>query len=102
MRGEGAELTYLSHIKKLYFGALRIRKEQEARDPSLSQRCPATNVHVWDALKGRMNEALRWAREGLIPKEDAPDIVANTFLSGITEAQMNSVGKGFLMHRECE
>ncbi|KAH9476570.1 hypothetical protein JR316_0010486 [Psilocybe cubensis] len=89
-----------SHIKKLYFGALRIRKEQEAKDPSLSQRRPATNVHVWDALKGRMNEALRRAREGLIPEEDAPDIVANTFLSGITEAQMNSVGKGFLMHRE--
>ncbi|KAH9474890.1 hypothetical protein JR316_0013358 [Psilocybe cubensis] len=89
-----------SHIKKLYFGALRIRKEQEAKDPSLSQQRPATNVHVWDALKGRMNEALRRAREGLIPEEDAPDIVANTFLSGITEAQMNSVGKGFLMHRE--
>jgi hypothetical protein len=52
-----------SHIKKLYFGALRIRKEQEADDPTLARRRPATSVHVWDALKGRMNEALRRVRE---------------------------------------
>ena len=52
-----------SHIKKLYFGALRIRKEQEADDPTLSRRRPATSVHVWDALKGRMNEALQRVRK---------------------------------------
>jgi len=52
-----------SHIKKLYFGALRIRKEQDAEDPTLTQRRPATSVHVWDALKGRMNEALNRVRK---------------------------------------
>lgn len=35
---------------------------------------------------------------GLIPAEDAPDIVANTFLAGITEEQMDAVGEGFLKH----
>ncbi|KAF9039035.1 hypothetical protein BJ165DRAFT_1407286 [Panaeolus papilionaceus] len=62
-----------SHIKKLYFGALRIRKEQEAKDPELS---------------------------GLVPEEDAPDIVANTFLAAITDEQLAKVGEGFLKHRE--
>ncbi|KAF8816577.1 hypothetical protein BYT27DRAFT_7229903 [Phlegmacium glaucopus] len=95
-----------SHIKKLYFGALRIRKEQEADDPTLTRRRPATSVRVWDALKGRMNEALHRVRKkvfffgGLIPEEDAPDIIANTFLAGITDEQMAAVGKGFLSHRE--
>lgn len=39
---------------------------------------------------------------GLIPGEDAPDIIANTFLAGITEKQMDAVGRGFLAHRESE
>ena len=39
---------------------------------------------------------------GLMPGEDAPDIIANTFLSGITEKQMDAVGRGFLAHRESE
>ncbi|PPQ75836.1 hypothetical protein CVT26_001130 [Gymnopilus dilepis] len=89
-----------SHIKKLYFGALRIRKEQEARDPTLSARRPATSVHVWDSLRGRMNEASQRTRDGLVPAEDAPDIIANTFLASITDEQMAEVGKGFLTHRE--
>jgi hypothetical protein len=38
---------------------------------------------------------------GLIMGEDAPDIVANTFLDQITEEQMRDVGYAFLEHREC-
>jgi len=34
--------------------------------------------------------------------EDAPDIVANTFLDQISEEQMRDVGYAFLDHRECE
>ncbi|PPQ74282.1 hypothetical protein CVT24_001198 [Panaeolus cyanescens] len=101
-RGQDIPNTFIgaSHIKKLYFGALRIRKEQDANDPSLASTRPATSVHVWDSLKGRMNEALQRVRDGLVPAEDAPDIVANTFLSAITEDELKRVGKGFLMHRE--
>ena len=38
---------------------------------------------------------------GLITGEDAPDIVANTFLDQITEEQMRDIGYAFLEHREC-
>uniref|UniRef100_A0A8H8CI32 XPG-I domain-containing protein n=1 Tax=Psilocybe cubensis TaxID=181762 RepID=A0A8H8CI32_PSICU len=94
--------TYLgaSQLKKLYFGALRIRKMQEALDPTLEKTRPAKSIHVWDCIKGRMNEALNRSRNGLIPGEDAPDIVANTFLASVTEEQMAKIGGGFLMHRE--
>ncbi|CAA7268276.1 unnamed protein product [Cyclocybe aegerita] len=64
----------VSQIKKEFFGALRIRKMQDVRDPSLATCCPATTVHVYDALKTRMDKALSDAREGLIPADDAPDI----------------------------
>jgi hypothetical protein len=39
---------------------------------------------------------------GLVPGEDAPDIIANTFLQTITPEQIERVGKGFLCHRECK
>lgn len=32
------------------------------------------------------------------PSEDAPDIVANTFLSGVSEQQLGEVALGFLAH----
>ncbi|KAJ3730396.1 hypothetical protein C8R42DRAFT_650031, partial [Lentinula raphanica] len=101
----GAEITgtYLgaSQQKKLFFAALRIRKEQEAVDPTLRTKRPATSVTVWDLLKSRMDMALHRARSGLVPGEDAPDIIANTFLSSITEEQIRHIGlNGFLMHRE--
>jgi len=51
-----------SQLKKLFFGALRIRKEQEAKNPSLVQKRPATSVVVWDAIKNRMDEALERVR----------------------------------------
>ena len=57
------EFILQSHIKKLYFGALRIRKEQEAHNPSIKTERPAVTIHVWDSLKGRMNEALLRERE---------------------------------------
>lgn len=47
-----------SQLKKLFFGALRIRKEQEAHNKELHQRRPATSVTVWDAIKNRMDESL--------------------------------------------
>ncbi|KAJ3821428.1 hypothetical protein F5880DRAFT_1582041 [Lentinula raphanica] len=102
-RGVEIAGTYLgaSQQKKLFFAALRIRKEQEAVDPTLRTKRPATSVTVWDLLKSRMDMALHRARSGLVPGEDAPDIIANTFLSSITEDQIRHIGlNGFLMHRE--
>ncbi|KAH9939892.1 hypothetical protein B0H21DRAFT_812429 [Amylocystis lapponica] len=89
-----------SQIKKEFFGALRIRKVQDAHDPTLAIKRPATTVHVYDAVKARMNEALTRARLGLIPSEDAPDIIANTFLAQVTDEQLRDIGFGFLKHRE--
>ncbi|KAF8074797.1 hypothetical protein FPV67DRAFT_1665559 [Lyophyllum atratum] len=76
----------VSQLKKLFFGALRIRKEQDAADPSLARHHPATSVIVWDAIKNCMDIALQRVRNGLVPEEDAPDIRANTFLAEVTEA----------------
>ena len=44
---------------------------------------------------------------GMVPSEDAPDIVANTFLAEVilaegTQDQLNAIDLGFLKHRECE
>jgi len=39
-------------------------------------------------------------KSGLVPNEDAPDIVANTFLEEVTEDQLDKIGLGFLQHRE--
>lgn len=38
----------------------------------------------------------------LVEGADAPDIVANTFLSQVTDEQLEAVGHGFLSHRESE
>lgn len=51
-----------SHLKKMFFGALRIRKEQDAHDRRLAQRRPPTSVIVWDAIKNRMDESLERVR----------------------------------------
>jgi hypothetical protein len=51
-----------SQIKKSFFSVLRIRKVQEAKDPTLAARRPAATVHVYDAVKTRMDEALERAR----------------------------------------
>ncbi|KAJ6493137.1 hypothetical protein C8R45DRAFT_1136097 [Mycena sanguinolenta] len=79
-----------SQLKKLFFGALRIRKEQDAADPSLARRRPATS----------MDEALERERNGLTPEEDATDMRANTWLSQVTEQQLKQIGYGFLSHRQ--
>ncbi|KAJ7027044.1 hypothetical protein C8F04DRAFT_1399692 [Mycena alexandri] len=89
-----------SQLKKLFFGALRIRKEQDANLPTLARTRPATSVIVYDSIKTRMDEALTREREGLVPEEDAPDIRANTWLSQVTEEQLRDVGFGFLAHRQ--
>ena len=39
-------------------------------------------------------------KSGLVPNEDAPDIVANTFLEEVTEDQLDKIALGFLQHRE--
>ncbi|KAJ7926482.1 hypothetical protein B0H13DRAFT_1599594 [Mycena leptocephala] len=87
-----------SHLKKLFFGALRIRKEQDAADPALAKKRPATSVIVYDSIKTRMDEALERERNGLTPEEDAPDIRANTWLSQVTDEQLKNIGFGFLAH----
>ncbi|KAI1782341.1 hypothetical protein LXA43DRAFT_1051604 [Ganoderma leucocontextum] len=89
-----------SQIKKEFFGALRIRKKQEAQDPTLATSRPVTTVAVYDLLKTCMNEALQRAPLGLIPAQDAPDIIANTFLGHITDEQRARIRVGFLQHRE--
>jgi hypothetical protein len=47
----------------LFFGALRIRKEQDAADPALAKKRPATSVIVYDSIKTRMDEALERERK---------------------------------------
>ncbi|KAJ7019185.1 hypothetical protein C8F04DRAFT_916431, partial [Mycena alexandri] len=89
-----------SQLKKLFFGILRIRKTQDAADPGLAQRRPATTFIVWEALKNRMDEALQRVRNGLDEAEDAPDIRANTFLAEVTDEQLQKIGYGFLSHRQ--
>ncbi|KAJ7821253.1 hypothetical protein B0H13DRAFT_1660479 [Mycena leptocephala] len=89
-----------SHLKKLFFGALRIRKEQDAADPALAKKRPATSVIVYDSIKTRMDEALEREHNGLTPEEDAPDIRANTWLSQVTDEQLKNIGFGFLAHRQ--
>ncbi|KAJ6483022.1 hypothetical protein DFH09DRAFT_1253099 [Mycena vulgaris] len=87
-----------SQMKKQFFGALRIRKEQDANDPDLARNRPATTLIVYDAIKTRMDEALARVRNGLDEGEDAPDIIANTFLSEVTPGQLDRIGLGFLAH----
>ncbi|KAJ6513969.1 hypothetical protein DFH09DRAFT_1197104 [Mycena vulgaris] len=87
-----------SHMKKMFFGVLRIRKEQDANDPDLARDRPATTVIVYDAIKTRMDEALERVRNGLDDGENAPDILANTFLAEVTPDQLNRIGEGFLKH----
>ncbi|EIW62287.1 uncharacterized protein TRAVEDRAFT_35644 [Trametes versicolor FP-101664 SS1] len=89
-----------SQIKKEFFGALRVRKAQEAHNPSLARKRPATTMRVYDLVKARMDEALRRARLGLIPAQDAPDIIANTFLEQVTDDQLFKIRLGFLEHCE--
>lgn len=47
----------------MFFGALRIRKEQDAAEQSLARRRPAVSIIVWDAIKNRMDEALERVRK---------------------------------------
>jgi hypothetical protein len=108
-----------SQIKKGFYGALRIRKQQDAANPLLASTRPAATVYVWDLVKTRMREAIvrhrqyvlimlhsfRWLtlhHRGLIPGQDAPDIVANTFLDQTSEEQLEKIGHAFLSHRERE
>ncbi|KAK7027621.1 hypothetical protein R3P38DRAFT_3315205 [Favolaschia claudopus] len=88
-----------SQIKKLFFGVLRIRKEQDAADETLAARRPATSVFVLDSLKTRMDEALQRNRGGLDEGEDCPDIIANTWLSEVDQEQQDKIGLSFLAHR---
>ncbi|KAF7325625.1 hypothetical protein MKEN_00412300 [Mycena kentingensis (nom. inval.)] len=48
-----------SQLKKLFFGVLRIQKQQEAADRRIKTERPAVLVIFWDAIKTRMNEASR-------------------------------------------
>ncbi|OJA18891.1 hypothetical protein AZE42_10876 [Rhizopogon vesiculosus] len=52
-----------SQIKKAFFGALCLRKVQDAHDLMPTRRRPAVSVRVYDALKTRMDETLIRARE---------------------------------------
>ncbi|KIM75214.1 hypothetical protein PILCRDRAFT_49321, partial [Piloderma croceum F 1598] len=91
-----------SQIKKGFYGALRIRKQQDAANALLASTRPAATVYVWDLVKTRMREAIVRHRQGLIPGQDAPDIVANTFLDQTSEEQLKQIGYAFLSHRELQ
>jgi hypothetical protein len=47
-----------SQIKKGFYGALRIRKQQDAANALLASTRPAATVYVWDLVKTRMREAI--------------------------------------------
>ncbi|KAJ7462509.1 hypothetical protein FB451DRAFT_1404301 [Mycena latifolia] len=81
-------------IEGMFLGA-----EQDAADTSLVLKRPAVSVFVYDAIKNRMDEALERVRNGMVPSEDAPDIRANTWLSEVTDEQLERIGQGFLAHR---
>ncbi|KAF8221946.1 hypothetical protein L208DRAFT_1382060 [Tricholoma matsutake] len=82
--------------------ALWICKEQEVKDPGLAHKHLATSIIVWNAIKNRMDEALERVRNGLMPDEDAPDIIANTFLMEVMQEQLDEIGLGFLQHWELQ
>ncbi|KAJ7835416.1 hypothetical protein B0H13DRAFT_2240081 [Mycena leptocephala] len=103
-RGVGIPGTRIgaSQIKKLFFGVLRVRKTQEAANPKLKSERPCTTVLVYDETKTRMDQACERERSGMIEAEqDAPDIIANTFLAQVTAEQLKTIGYSFLEHREC-
>lgn len=54
---------FQSQMKKIFFRVLRIRKVQDAQDPTLATSRPATSVVVYGAVKTRMDEALERASE---------------------------------------
>ena len=54
---------YQSHLKKLFFGALRICKLQEAANPAPKIKRPASSVFVWDKIKSSMDQALQRERK---------------------------------------
>ncbi|KAF8172514.1 hypothetical protein K438DRAFT_1772559, partial [Mycena galopus ATCC 62051] len=87
-------------LKKLFFGALRICKPQDAVDPTLAQKRPAATFIVWEAIKNHMDEALERVRNGLDETEDAPDIRANLFLLEVTEEQLQKNWLRVLSHRQ--
>ncbi|KAG6848859.1 hypothetical protein H0H93_013373 [Arthromyces matolae] len=89
-----------SQIKKEFFGALRIRSQQDAEDPTLASRRPAATIYVYQLAKTRMDEALKNSYVGLVADDDAPDVVANTFLAQLSEEALDRIGDGFLSHRE--
>ncbi|KAJ3767235.1 hypothetical protein FB446DRAFT_821118 [Lentinula raphanica] len=89
-----------SQIKKMFFGALRIRKTQEAANPLLQSRRPAVTNRVYDCVKTQMDLALKRVRDGLVPNEDMPDIVANTALEKLSDQHMRRITIAFLEHRE--
>ncbi|KAJ3710578.1 hypothetical protein C8R42DRAFT_729257 [Lentinula raphanica] len=76
----------------------------ETPDPQRQslQNSPSTlSVTFWGELKMRRDIALHRARSGLVPGEDALDIVAHTFLSALTEEQILKMGlEEFLRHGE--
>lgn len=68
-------LGLLKSRKNLLVPYIHIRKVQDARGPTLATKRPSTTVHVYDAVKMCMDEALQNAREDLIPADNAPDII---------------------------
>lgn len=55
-----------SQIKKMFFGVLRIRKTQEAADPTLkTNRIAVTNI-VYDFVKTKMSLAMKRVRKWVV------------------------------------
>ncbi|KAF6752308.1 hypothetical protein DFP72DRAFT_815521, partial [Ephemerocybe angulata] len=102
-RGHEIPGTFIgaSQIKKHFFSALRIRKDQEALNPRIRDERRATSDVVWNAVKCAMDKAVKRVRSGMggRPEDDADDIVHNTFLDHVSDDDLWRIGCGFLMHR---
>ena len=86
-----AAREHLSCCNRVCLGS---REDEDARgDSEASTVCPHHVAHCgW----------LTSHHRGLIPGQDAPDIVANTFLDQTSEEQLKKICYAFLSHRECK
>jgi hypothetical protein len=73
---------FLVTTEKLFFGALHVHKEQEAKNKGLCQIRPATSVTIWDAIKTVwMNHSSVW--EGKLIHISCLSSLFNIFVVGL-------------------
>ncbi|KAJ7258193.1 hypothetical protein C8J57DRAFT_1234367 [Mycena rebaudengoi] len=80
-----SRLAYHLQMRKMFFGALGIRKTQEATNPEFKLTRACATVLVYDETKTRMDEALERLWKWVEACTRGPDIIANTFLAKVTD-----------------